>query len=170
MTAYLRHCESSGPVNAPVDAVFAFLDDQSNLSAHMNRRSGMMLGSTMDIHMEADHTGRVGSRFGFSGRLFGLPLAVEEIVTARDPPTSKRWETTSEPRLWVIGRYEMGFALTQVHGGANLWVDIRYDLPAKGLPRLLGWLLGDTYAGWCTRQMLSDAQRHFGRMAPTAAA
>jgi hypothetical protein len=144
-------------VNAPVAVVFDFLDDQANLAAHMSKPSGMMLGSRMDIHMEADHTRRVGSKFGLSGRLLGLPLAVDEIVIARDPPVAKRWATTAEPQLWVIGSYEMGFRLAPGQSGTDLRVDIRYDLPARGISRFLGLLLGGIYARWCTRQMVADA-------------
>ncbi|GLQ56618.1 SRPBCC family protein [Devosia nitrariae] len=161
MSSYSRYAEALGRVNAPVATLFDFLDDQSNLSAHMSKPSGMMLGSTMEIYMDADRTRRVGSKFGFSGRLLGVPLAVAEVVIARDPPISKRWETMTEPRLWVIGRYEMGFRLTPERDGTRLQVDISYDLPARGLPRALGLLFGGIYAHWCTRQMVSDARAHF---------
>lgn len=162
MGDYARYHEASGLIGASPSAIYEFLDDQANLSAHMRRSSGMMLGSSMDIHMEADHTRRVGSRFGFTGRIFGIPLSVEEVVTVREPPISKTWETTAEPNLWVIGRYTMGFALTPTGGaGTTLRVYIRYDLPAGGFTRLLGRIFGGLYAAWCTGQMVVDAQRHF---------
>lgn len=161
MTSYSGFAETSGVVEAPVATVFDFLDDQANLSAHMSQPSGMMLGSTMTIKMEADHTRRVGSAFGLTGSILGVPLVIEEVVTGREPPTRKTWETTAEPKLWVIGRYEMGFVLIPEGSASNLRVYIRYDLPKAGLPWLLGRLFGRVYAGWCTRQMVSDAQKHF---------
>jgi hypothetical protein len=33
-------------------------------------------------------------------------------------------------------------------------------LPARGVARGLGRVLAGTYARWCVRQMLRDAQRH----------
>lgn len=162
MGGYAKYTEASGVIGASPTAIYEFLDDQSNLSAHMRQSSGMMLGSSMDIHMEADHTRRVGSRFGFTGRVLGVPLGVEEVVTSREPPFSKTWETIREPRLWVIGRYMMGFELSpRGTAGTTLRVYIRYDLPVGRFTRLLGHMFGRFYAAWCTRQMVVDAQKHF---------
>ena len=173
MGSYARYAETSGPIEASPTAIYEFLDDQSNLSAHMRQSSGMMLGSSMDIHMESDHTRHVGSKFGFTGRILGIPLSVEEIVTGREPPVSKTWQTIAEPRLWVIGRYMMGFELApRGTAGTTLRVYIRYDLPAGGFTRLLGRMFGGLYAAWCTRQMVVDAQNHFDHhpaQRPTAA-
>jgi hypothetical protein len=163
MPTYARFAEAIGDIHQDAAAVFDFLDDQANLSAHMSRSSGMMLGSTMNIHMEPDHTRRVGSRFGFTGRVLGVPLEVDEIVTGRVPPSSKTWETTSEPKLWVIGSYQMGSELMPRGDHTTLRVYIRYDLPASGLPRVLGHLFGRFYAQWCTRKMVDDAREHFSR-------
>ena len=105
--------------------------------------------------------GNRGSRFGFAGRILGIPLAVEEVVTERAPPLRKTWETTQEPRLWVIGAYKMGFELTPEGERSVLKVHIRYDRPASGFQRLLGRLFGPVYAKWCTSQMVRDAAKHF---------
>jgi hypothetical protein len=167
MTSYPFHAEARGMVEAPAEAVFNFLDDQANLSSHMSEPSAMMLGSTMKIVMEPDHTRRVGSRFGFSGNVLGVPLEVDEVVTARNPPSSqtpssKTWETVSEPRLWVIGNYRMGFELAPLGSRAELRVYIDYARPAGALGNILGLLFGPAYARWCTRIMVDDASKHFG--------
>lgn len=161
MRAYAHAAAATGEIDAPAERVFDFLDDQANLSSHMSKPSAMMLGTTMSIHMDPDHTRRIGSRFGFSGRVFGIPLRVEEIVTARTPPRGKSWETTSEPVLWVIGSYAMSFSLVPRGGASTLSVHIGYDLPRAPLPRLLGSIFGGLYARWCVGQMLNDARRHF---------
>lgn len=169
MRTYGGFAETRGHVDAPVATVFDFLDDQANLSAHMSKPSAMMLGSTMDIRMESDHTRRIGSAFGLSGSIFGLPLKIEEVVTDREAPARKTWETTTEPTLWVIGRYQMGFELSSSGQHSTLRVYIRYDLPSTGLPWLLGRLFGRIYAKWCTGKMVADAQKHFNvSSAPTA--
>jgi hypothetical protein len=74
------------------------------------------------------------------------------------------WETTAEPRLWVIGRYQMGFDLADSGAGSTLRVHIRYAHPASGISRLLGFLFGRFYARWCTGQMVTDAHKHFARL------
>lgn len=113
-------------------------------------------------------TRAVGSRFGFRGRILGILLWVDEVVTIRDPPMRKIWESIGELHLWVIGCYKMGFELTAEPSGTNLRVFIEYE---RGFPRLMGILLGGTYARWCTRQMVADAQKHFGgTTAPGASA
>jgi hypothetical protein len=164
MTSYPFSAEARGDVEAPAEVVFAFLDDQENLSSHMRKPSGMMLGTTMTIIMEPDHTKRVGSRFGFTGRILGIPLKVDEIVTSRTPPFTKTWETTTEPTLWVIGKYGMGFELIPQGPRTELRVYIRYARPAAMLGKILGWLFGPSYARWCTRLMVDDAVRHFAQV------
>jgi uncharacterized protein YndB with AHSA1/START domain len=153
--------EAVADIDAPVQTVFDFLDDQSHLSSHMSERSWMMMGSTMDIYMDERRTRSIGSRFGFTGRVLGVPLRVDEIVTAREPPTRKTWETTTEPTLWVIGRYEMGLRLSDRDGRARLSVYIRYNLPAGFFQRLLGLAFGRAYGRWCTTKMVNDARQHF---------
>ena len=161
MTTYPFSAQARGIVDAPVDLVFAFLDDQENLSSHMSRPSGMMLGTTMTIIMDPDHTRRVGSRFGFTGSVLGVPLRVDEVVTSRTPPWGMTWETTAEPTLWVIGRYGMGFELAPRGNRSELRVYIEYDRPTGALGAILGWLFGPAYARWCTRKMVDDAAKHF---------
>jgi hypothetical protein len=169
MPTYKYSAHADAHIDAPVPSVFEFLDDQANLSAHMSKRSWMMMGSTMDIYMDEQATRAVGSRFGFAGRILGIPLRVDEAVATRKPPTLKTWETTAEPTLWVIGRYEMGLELSPSGTGSHLRVYIRYDLPRAWFPRLLGRLFGRAYARWCTSKMVDDAQRHFETPAGTAA-
>ncbi len=165
LISYPFSAEARGLVEAPAEVVFAFLDDQENLSSHMSKPSGMMLGTTMNITMEPDHTKRVGSRFGFRGSLLGVPLKVDEVVTSRTPPSSKTWETTEEPKLWVIGRYGMGFEVVPQGSRSELRVYIGYDRPAGILGGVLGRLFGPAYARWCTRIMVNDAAKHFGHAA-----
>jgi hypothetical protein len=163
MTAYPFSAEARGVVDAPVEVVFAFLDDQQNLSSHMSNPSGMMLGTTMKITMEPDHTRNVGSRFGFTGSVLGIPLKVDEIVTSRTPPSGKTWETTEEPTLWVIGRYCMGFEFVALEAQTQLRVYIEYARPTGVLGAVLGWLFAPAYARWCTRIMVDDAVNHFAQ-------
>ena len=63
MPAYKFSADAEAHIDAPVQSVFGFLDDQANLSAHMSERSWMMMGSTMDIFMDEQATRAVGSRF-----------------------------------------------------------------------------------------------------------
>ena len=155
------HSESNGLVQAPMDRVFAHMDDHTRLSSHMSERSWQTGGGRMATEIDSGRGQKVGSRIRMSGRVFGVWLSVEEIVVERNPPRRKVWETAGTPKLLVIGRYRMGFELSPQGTGSMLRVFIEYALPERGLARWLGHLFGRYYAGWCTRQMVDDAVRHF---------
>ena len=124
----------------------------------------------MQVALDADRGRKVGSRILLAGRVFGIRLSVEEVVTERDPPRRKVWETTGSPRLLVIGHYRMGFDLSPRGSESSLRVFIEYALPAKAPARWLGRLLGGYYAGWCTQRMVDDAVRHFDSLVSGAGA
>src|SRR5215510_2028843 len=161
MSALPHHYEASALVQATVERVFAYVDDPTRLSSHMSKSSWMMAGSRMRIELDDDRGQRVGSRIRMSGRIFGLRLLLEEVVTERNPPHRKVWETTSTPNLLVIGHYRMGFEIGSRDIDSLLRVYIDYSLPHGVLTRWLGCLLGPVYARWCTRQMVKDTVKHF---------
>jgi hypothetical protein len=157
---FSRHHESSASIPASADRVFAVVDDHSRLSSHMTKRSWKMGGGRMAVTLDQDRGQLVGSRIRLGGRIFGVWLAVEEVITERDPPRRKVWETTGQPRLLVVGHYRMGFEITPQRDGAHLRVFIDYALPEKAPARWLGYLLGRYYARWCTDRMVRDAAKH----------
>ena len=155
------HRESTRIVAAPADAVFSHLDDHNRLAGHMNQSSWMMAGSKMDIKLDAAKGRAAGSHIRLRGRVLGIPIHVEEVVTEHMPPLRKAWETISTPRLLVIGRYKMGFEITPQGASSLLRVFIDYDLPSGLLTRWLGRFLGGFYARWCTQSMAKDAAAFF---------
>jgi hypothetical protein len=157
---YPLHEKASGLVAAPAQALFDHLDDPHRLSAHMERPSMAMLGTSMRVITDAQDGRAAGSVIRMDGRVLGIPLSLGEVVTERDPPTLKVWETLGEPRLLVIGAYRMGFRIAEADGDALLTIFIDYALPGGKL-RFAGKLLGRTYARWCCRRMLVDAQDAF---------
>lgn len=159
------HFECRAVVNAPAEAVFARLDDPKLLSAHMSRPSGMMAGSQMAIELDASQGRALGAAIGMRGQVLGIPLSLEEVVTEREPPRRKVWETTGTPRLLVIGHYRMGYELTPQGSSSLLRVFIDWALPERVPARWLGRVFGGFYARWCTRRMADDAEAHF-RNAP----
>lgn len=151
-------------LDAPVARAFAYLDDFKALSAHMERRSTMMMGSRMSIATDELGGRAVGSKVRMTGRMLGMALSLEEVVTERRPPFSKAWQTL-DARLLVIGQYRLGFELSPDGDRSALRVFIDYDLPRAWPERWLGRLFGGAYARWCTSRMANDAARHFGRAA-----
>ena len=162
-----RHFESSAFINASPEHVFAFVDDHSRFSSHMNESSWMMGGGRMSVELDELKGQAVGSHIRLSGRVFGASLYLDEVVTRRDPPTNKVWETVGAPRLLVIGAYSMGVQITPERGGTRLRVFIDYRLPDGPVTYWLGWLFGGLYARWCVDQMLSGVVK---QLVPHAAA
>jgi hypothetical protein len=160
-SAYPLHHESVAELNASPEAAFAYLDDFAKLSAHMEKSSAMMMGSKMTITTDTLGGRAVGSKVRMDGRMFGMTLFLEEVVTERQPPLSKAWQTI-DLKLLVIGHYRLGFALSPSGQGALLRVFIDYDLPQQRLARWLGKLFARVYARWCTEHMANDAAAHFG--------
>lgn len=155
------HSEASADIGAGIDPVFAYLDDPRHLAEHMETSSAMMAGSSMRIEVD-EHGGRgIGSHIRMTGRVMGLPLSVDETVVTYEPPRCKAWATVGEPRLLVLGGYCMGVDLRPQVGATRLRIWIDYAWPAGGLPRLLGRLLGATYARWCIEQMLRSCRDRF---------
>lgn len=162
---FTGHEEFTGIVNAPAEQVFAVLDDQRQLSAHMSTRSWKMGWGKMETILDEQDGRAVGSHIVLRGRVFGITLCLEEMVTLRQPPYRKRWATVGEPRLLVIGPYEMGFTLSD-NGpmASSIRVDIDYALPSNGISRWLGRWFGRSYAVWCVHRMVVDATSHQGRL------
>lgn len=158
-SGYPFHVEASAELQGSQRSVFGALDDHRRLAAHMESNSLMMAGARMQIQVDARGGRSVGSRIGMTGRVLGIALRVDEVVTAYEPPWRKVWETVDEPRLLVIGRYRMGFSVEPLGSCSRvrLWID--YRLPVGAVARWLGAAAGRFYARWCTQQMLSGIRR-----------
>jgi len=156
--SYPLHQRSDVVVAADPDSVFARLDDHRRLASHMEKPSLMTAGASMRIETDSLGGKAVGSVIRMTGRMLGVNLVLDEVVTERTPPHRKVWETVGEPRLLVISAYRMGFEIAPKGNASRLAVFIDYRLPSRGLARILGLLFGRSYAAWCTRRMTSDAK------------
>jgi len=165
---YERHYEESVILPTGANEIFPFVDDFSRLSSHMSGPSTMMMGGSMGISFDAGRGQAVGSHVSMKGRVMGIDVFLEEVVTEREPPRHKAWETVGSPRLLVIGGYRLGFDIVDENNTSKLRVFIDYDLPVKSASRWLGYLLGKKYAKWCVQQMLDSVRKHFAaqRVAP----
>ena len=164
-TQFRYHYAAEAVVATDPHSLFEHLDDPMRLSAHMNRSSRQTAGMRMTIETDEGRGRTVGSHIRMSGRVLGVELALDEVVTARIPPARKVWEIVGTPRLLVIGCYRMGFEVKPHGDGAHLRVFIDYDRPNGMIANVLGYLFGGYYAKWCTQQMLKDAVAAFARPA-----
>jgi hypothetical protein len=161
MSTLPRSAETTVRIEASAETIFAHLDDHRHLGAHMSKSSWMMLGSTVNYEFDAAEARSVGSKFGFHGKMLGIPLSVEQMVAIRTPPRLKVWETVGAPNLWVIGHYRMGFEVSPHGRGSLLRVFIDYALPGAPPARWLGFVFASAYARWCTSRMAKDAAHYF---------
>lgn len=159
--SYPYHIESTRLVAAPAGKVFGHLDDPLRLSAHMSRSSWMMAGSSMEVAVDAARGMSVGSKITMQGRMLGMTLSLEELVTERIPPVRKVWETIGTPALLVIGHYRMGYDVTAQGASSLVRIFIDYDRPTAGIWRPLAVVFAPVYARWCTENMVNDVARQF---------
>jgi hypothetical protein len=154
------HFESYAKLSSTAETVFSHLDDHKRLSAHMSQSSWMMAGSSMSIELDALQGHATGSHIHLGGRVLGIPLAVDEVVTEYIPPLRKYWETVGTPRLLVIGHYRMGFEITPQGSCSELRIFIDYAQPESVPARCLGKMFGSLYARWCTQRMVTDVEKY----------
>jgi hypothetical protein len=157
------HGESSAVVAASAPDVFALIDDHNRLASHMNQPSWQMGGGHMETILDEGRGQSVGSHIRMTARVMGLELSLDEVVTERQPPTRKVWETLGEPKLLIMGSYRMGLDVTPRGSDSVLRVFIDYALPISPLQRLLGRVFSGYYARWCTQRMVDDAVHHFAQ-------
>lgn len=158
-----RSFETVIGIKGPPDQVFAWLDDQTRLAAHVEQPSAMTGGGRMTYEFDAERGQAVGSHIKMGGSAFGLSLAVDEVVAEREPPRRKVWRTVGATRLIVVGNYEMGFELQPDAKGSTLRVWIHYDLAPSIIGQVFGPVLAPLYARWCVGRMVGDAAEHFSR-------
>jgi hypothetical protein len=158
---YAHRDEAIAEVHAPPERLFEHLDDHARLGTHMEKPSMMMMGGKMTYEFDEAKGRAVGSVIRMGGSFLGIRLFVEEVVTERDPPRLKVWETRGPPRILIIGAYRMGFEITPSGPHSHLRVFIEYDRPPSFIGRILGVALAPMYARWCVRRMADDAKLHF---------
>lgn len=157
----MKHIEETVSVAALPDAIFTYADNHRNFSAHMNQSSWMMGGGKMETKVDEGEGKKVGSHITMSGRVFGINLFLDEVITVHEPPRQKEWQTVGKINLLVIDHYTLGFKISPDETGSRFTVYIDYDLPKTWKTRALGILFGGMYAKWCVRQMTQGVQNQF---------
>jgi len=161
MNKMQNHYEDSVIVSVTPEEIFKYVDDHKNLSSHMNKSSWMMGGGKMNIKIDEGKGQKVGSHIRMSGKVLGINLFVDEVVTLHDVPFHKEWKTFGDLNLLVIGQYKLGFEIKPEKGNSKIKVYIDYDLPESFSAHLLGYLFGGIYAKWCVRQMINGVKENF---------
>ncbi len=161
MNEKFRHYEESASLAASPEDVFAYADDHTNFSSHMNKSSWMMGGGSMNTHIDDKKFQEVGSHIQMDGNVLGVKLFLDEVITQHKPPHHKEWKTVGDLNLVVIDHYKLGFNIELENSNSRFTVYIDYGLPQSVGARILGHLFGGMYAKWCVRQMLNGVAEHF---------
>lgn len=163
MSQKIHHYEESAIINVPPRTLFAYVDDHTRLSSHMNNSSWMMAGSRMDTQTDSGHGQKVGSHIYMRGKILGINLFLDEVITHYEPPYLKIWKTVGDINLLIIDHYQMGFKIEEERDKSLFTVFINYKLPPSLITRWLGYLFGASYAKWCVKQMLNSPKEYFIR-------
>jgi hypothetical protein len=156
-----RHEEARCEVRASPADVFDHIDRPERLSSHMSRKSWRLGGGSMSIETDAQGGRAVGSHIWQNGRMLGLSLRVECVVSKRIPNQAKEWETVGTPSLLVVGPYRMSVGIVPRKHHCVVTIAIDYGMPSSGWERILGSAFGPIYARWCVRQMARDLAARF---------
>lgn len=157
------HLEESVWISSSPPVVFAWLDDPRNTGWHMSRPSMAMRGSVQRTEQISTNPSGLGAAYRSRGRIMELPLDFTARVTRWMPDRQKVWRTIGEPRLIVLGAFEMRLTVTPEAGGTRLVAGIDYTLPTSWAGRLLGRFLARPYSRWCPRRVCRDAKAALGR-------
>ncbi len=123
----------------------------------------MMGGGRMDVSVDEGKGQKLGSHIRLSGKVLGINLFLDEVVTQYDPPYRKAWQTVGDLNLLIIGHYKIGLEIKLDNSSSRLTVSIDYELPKSLRTRWLGFLFGGIYAKWCVGQMIKSASEYFAK-------
>ena len=157
--SYERRYENEVLLSAEASDVFAFVVDHTRLSAHMSKPTWMMGGGHMETSVDSGLGQKVGSHIQMRGKVLGIALSLDEVVTDYEPPRVKVWETVGQPKLLVIGHYRMKIEVNPKGIYSLLHILIEYNVPRN--QAWLGKLFGRYYAKWCVTQMMRSASDYF---------
>lgn len=113
----------------------------------------------MTLRTDDDHGRSIGSHIWLSGKVFGKPMALEEVVTRREPPHIKAWETVGIPNFLIVGQYRYSVDIKSQDEGSLLHVAFDFSPPKDG--GRLRLFLSERYAKTCAREMTRIARNHF---------
>lgn len=160
---FTHHLEDIVRIKSTPEEIFAFADDHHNFASHMNESSWMMGGSKMLTTTDEANGQSIGSHIKMKGKVLGMSLYLDEVISEREPPLKKTWNTIGDIRLIVIDHYRLGFEIIPHGDMCDFKVFIDYNLPQSFVGTVIGNIFGGIYARWCLKQMTSEVAKRFSK-------
>lgn len=95
-----RHYADSATLAASAQDVFDRMDDFAQVSSHMTRSSAMMIGASMRTSLDSANGRAIGSHVRMDGRILGIELSLEEVVTDRVPRCTRLGRLSELRDFW----------------------------------------------------------------------
>lgn len=146
-------------IQAAPEKVFTQMDDFSKTGMHMSESSMMMMGSKLKLEQLSLNSSGLGAKYRWYGKMMGMTIDFEEVVTKWEPPKLKEWETIGEAQIIIMRWYRMGFEITASENGTIVTMSIAYEPPNDWFYKLLSFLFGPLYCNWCLNNMLNDTKK-----------
>lgn len=151
-------------IPAPPEAVFKFMDNLSKVGMHMSENSMMMMGSKLVLEQMPGPDSGVGATFHWKGKVMGMTIDIMESVTKWIENKEKVWETFGDPKIILLGSYQMALNLSLVsEGNTQVQLQISYTKPKGWFNQILYFFLAPWYCNWCLDNMLNDTKKTFER-------
>ena len=140
------------------EKVFAQMDDFSKTGMHMSESSMMMMGSKLKLEQLSPNPAGVDAKYHWYGRMMGMTIDFNEIVTKWQPPKLKEWETVGKAKIIIMSWYRMWFEITPAENGTIAKLSISYLPPTPWFYKILSFFFAKLYCNWCLNNMLNDTR------------
>ncbi|HET9137022.1 MAG TPA: SRPBCC family protein [Candidatus Kapabacteria bacterium] len=148
-------------IKAPVEQVFAYMDNIGNTGMHMMKNSSMMMGSKLKLDQLSENATGPNATFRWYGKMLWFKMDFTVLVTKWIKDREKSWETIGSARMIILGWYRMQLILTPIENTTKAELSIQYIKPEGFFYKILSLLLSSYYASWCLSNMLNDSKHYF---------
>ena len=126
-----------------------------------------MIGSKLKLEIMTPETTGVGAIYRYSGQAMGLKIDFFETVITFVAGREKVWRTIGQPQLLIIADYGMRVLVEPLSADTSrLKISIDYQLPRRGIWRVIGWMLAGVYSRWCLTSMVEGCKLELEQRAP----
>jgi hypothetical protein len=144
---------------ATPEEVFQCLDDLGVTGMHMTKSSMAMMGGEMDLQFLSEHRTGLHTRYRWTGTVLWMVLDFTVVVTHWVKGREKTWETIGPARLILYSWFRMQLFVEETSEGSRADLSITYERPEGLFNKVLCFFLGNWYAQWCLKNMLTDAEQ-----------